>query len=115
MKSDCLFCKIAKKEIKSDLIFESKDIVAFRDINPQAPVHVLVIPKKHLSSLSAAEKEDAKLLSELMLVARDLSIAENIDRLGYRIVINNGSDAGQEVEHLHIHLLGGRAMNWPPG
>jgi histidine triad (HIT) family protein len=111
----CLFCKIAQHEIKADIVLEDENAVAFRDINPAAPTHVLVIPKKHIVSLNDASEADQALLGRLMLTAR--AVAEKLDLLnsGYRIVVNNGKDAGQSVFHLHVHVLAGRALAWPPG
>lgn len=112
---DCIFCKIAKKEIPSKIVFENDRVLAFRDINPGAPVHVLVIPKKHISGIDASKDEDAGLLGELQCVARDIAKAEGVDKSGYRLVVNSGPDAGQAVAHIHLHLLGGRKFKWPPG
>jgi histidine triad (HIT) family protein len=111
----CLFCKIAQHEIKADIVLEDENAVAFRDINPAAPTHVLVIPKTHIVSLNDASEADQALLGRLMLTAR--AVAEKLDLLnsGYRIVVNNGKDAGQSVFHLHVHVLAGRALAWPPG
>ena len=112
---DCLFCKIAKKEIPSQIVFENKDIVAFRDIAPQAPVHILIIPRKHIPGMNEITLQDGGLLSQIQLVARELAKKENISEDGYRLVANCGSNAGQAVLHLHYHLLGGRKFTWPPG
>jgi histidine triad (HIT) family protein len=112
---DCIFCKIAKKEIPSKIVFENDRIMAFRDINPEAPVHVLIIPKKHISGIGSAQDPDAPLLGEIQCVARDLAKQEGIEKSGFRVVANNGPDAGQAVAHLHYHLLGGRKFKWPPG
>jgi len=111
----CLFCKIAQHEIKADIVLEDAEVVAFRDINPAAPTHVLVIPKKHIVSLSEAAEADQALLGRLMLTAK--AVAEKLDLVnsGYRTVVNNGKDAGQSVFHLHVHVLAGRQLAWPPG
>ncbi len=109
----CLFCKIVSGEIPAKSVYEDADVFAFADINPQAPVHVLVIPRKHVASLAEAV-DDAALLGTLMAAAGRIA-AENGLAKGYRTVINTGADGGQTVEHLHVHLLGGRAMHWPPG
>ena len=111
---DCLFCKISRKEIPAKLVFEDEEIFAFEDIQPQAPAHILICPKKHLVSLTEATPEDAAMLGRLQLVAAKLSVERNLTD-GYRTVINNGRGAGQSVFHLHLHLLGGRAFRWPPG
>ena len=112
--SDCIFCKIANKEIDSQLIFEDDKVVAFRDLNPQAPQHILIIPKKHFANI--LEVDDKELAAHIFVevvpkVAKIAGVAEK----GFRLVINTGKEGGQTVEHLHIHLLGGRDMQWPPG
>ena len=115
MAGDCLFCKIASKDIPSDLVYEDDQILAFRDLNPQAPTHVLVIPKTHVENLLGAAPAHQALLGHLLLkaaaVARQLGIADS----GFRAVANCGPDGGQSVDHLHLHLLGGRPLTWPPG
>jgi histidine triad (HIT) family protein len=113
--SDCLFCRIAAGEISAEKVHEDEDMVAFRDINPQAPTHILLVPRKHVASLSAATSEDAALLGRILLAARDLASEEGIDADGYRVVNNCGPGAGQTVFHIHFHLLGGRDFRWPPG
>ena len=110
---DCLFCKIAKGDIPSTKVYEDDKIYAFRDIDPQAPSHVLIIPKQHIGSLDEASESDAELLSYMLLKVKDIAAAEGLSN-GYRVVINTGADGGQTVHHLHIHLLGGKAMGWPP-
>ena len=112
--SDCLFCKIRDKQIPAKIVAENEHALAFRDIGPQAPTHVLVIPKKHLSSLNEATHEDAALVGELLLLAQKIAKDEGLSG-GYRTVFNTGPDAGQSVFHLHLHLLGGRPLAWPPG
>lgn len=114
MTTDCLFCRIVSGEIPATLIHENDHCIAFRDINPQAPTHVLVIPRRHVASLDAAASEGA-LLGELLLTAAEVARQEKIDDGGYRVVLNTNSDGGQTVLHLHAHVLGGRAMRWPPG
>ena len=113
MSETCLFCRIVRKEIPAAIVAETADCVAFRDINPQAPVHVLVVPRKHVESLDRAD--DAALVGRLSLVAADLARREGIAERGYRTVINTNADAGQTVFHIHLHLLGGRKLAWPPG
>lgn len=115
MSKDCLFCRIVRGEIPSQKIFENKELFAFKDINPQAPIHVIIIPKKHISSLSETEKGDNALLGNLQLVIPE--IAEKLlgKNSSYRVVINCGEEAGQSVFHLHYHLLAGRSFAWPPG
>lgn len=110
---DCLFCKIVAREIPAQLVFEDAQAIAFKDINPQAPTHVLVVPKKHLDSLAASADEDGPLLGHLQRVAAGL--AGKLALKSFRLVANNGRGAGQTVDHLHYHLLGGRQMQWPPG
>ncbi len=113
--SGCLFCRIAAKEVPATIVHEDDEIVAFRDLHPQAPVHLLIIPRQHVSSLGEAGDGDAALLGRILLVARDLAVREGIDARGWRLVTNRGRGAGQSVFHLHFHLLGGRDMEWPPG
>ncbi|MDB4876220.1 MAG: histidine triad protein [Gemmatimonadetes bacterium] len=113
MADDCLFCRIARQEIPVQLIHESDDCVAFRDIKPQAPVHVLVVPREHIASLNDAR--DPGLIGRLSLVAAEIAEREGIATTGYRTVMNTNADAGQTVFHVHLHLLGGRSMAWPPG
>ena len=111
---DTIFGKILRKEIPADIVYEDEHCIAFRDVNPQAPVHVLVIPRKPIVGISDATEEDKDLLGHLMVTARN--VAEELElKKGYRLVINNGRAGGQSVYHLHIHILGGRAMGWPPG
>ena len=112
--ADCIFCKVVSGEIPSDLVHEGEQVIAFRDINPQAPTHVLVIPKTEIASLDDIGVDDQLILGHMLLVIRKL--AEQL-RLtgGYRVVVNCGADAGQTVPHLHLHLLGGRELKWPPG
>lgn len=110
---DCLFCRIASKEIPAQLLHEDEQAVVFKDINPQAPTHFLVIPKKHIGSLSAAGDGDAALLGHLQRVCAETAKKGGVE--SFRVVTNNGRGAGQSVDHLHYHVLGGRAMKWPPG
>jgi histidine triad (HIT) family protein len=111
--SDCLFCKIVTGEIPATKVTETDEFFAFRDINPQAPTHVLAIPKRHVASLN--EATDGALLGGLVLFARDIAVGEGLADDGYRLVINTNAGAGQTVFHIHAHVLGGRAMGWPPG
>ena len=113
--SDCVFCRIVRREANATIVFEDDDVLAFRDLHPQAPVHLLVIPKKHVASLAEATEGDGALLGKLLLATRDLAVREGIDATGYRVVANRGRGAGQTVFHLHFHVLGGRGMSWPPG
>ena len=115
MDPQCLFCRIVAGEIPADIVRSDKDLVAFRDIHPQAPTHLLLIPRKHIASVSDLSREDAETMGKLFLAAKDLAREEGIDGGGYRMVVNAGPDAGQTVFHIHLHLLGGRGMRWPPG
>ena len=110
-----LFQKIADKEIPAQIVYEDELCVAFRDISPAAPVHVLLVPRKPIPNIAEAEAEDAELLAHLMFKVREIAQAEGIAESGFRTVLNTGSDGGQTVPHLHIHILGGRSMQWPPG
>jgi histidine triad (HIT) family protein len=114
MSADCLFCKIAAKEIPAKFVYEDPEIFAFEDIGPQAPTHLLICPRRHIASLEDASEEDQLMLGRLQLVAAKLAQERKLAE-GYRTVINTGNAAGQSVLHLHLHLLGGRAMRWPPG
>ena len=110
-----LFEKIIAREIPADIVYEDEWTVAFRDISPQAPTHILVVPRKPIVNVAEASDEDAELLGRVLLAAKQVAIQEGLDELGYRLVLNNGVDAGQTVFHLHCHVLGGRALAWPPG
>lgn len=112
--SDCIFCKIIKKEIPSQTVYEDDLVYAFYDLQPQAPVHVLIVPKKHLESLDTAMPSDAQILGHLLLKVQDIAKDLGLDN-GYRLVVNTGEDGMQTVKHLHFHLLGKRKMLWPPG
>jgi len=112
---DCLFCRIVDGEIPAEIVRSDPDLLAFRDINPQAPTHILIVPRKHIPSVSRLEDGDAAIMGKLFLAAKELARAEGIDDGGYRMVVNAGRDAGQTVFHIHLHLLGGRGMAWPPG
>jgi histidine triad (HIT) family protein len=113
MADDCLFCRIVRKELPVALVAEDEHSIAFRDINPQAPVHVLVIPRAHVASLDTAN--DAEMIGRLSLMAAQIARAEGVSERGYRTVMNTNSAAGQTVFHVHLHLLGGRSLHWPPG
>ena len=113
--NDCLFCKIISNEIPSDCVFENENMYAFRDINPQAPVHILIIPKTHISTLNDVEDNHKLLVGEILLTSKILAEKEGIAENGYRTVFNCNKNGGQEVYHIHLHLLGGRKMTWPPG
>lgn len=113
--ADCIFCRIAAGEVPSEVLYRDEEVVAFRDINPQGPVHVLVIPVEHLPGIRGADQSHAPLLGKLLTIAAQLAEQEGIADTGYRLVINQGPDAGQAVAHLHVHLIGGRKLSWPPG
>ena len=112
---DCVFCRIAGKEIRANIVHEDADVLAFEDINPQAPVHILIIPKEHIATLNEAPADREALLGRLLMRARDIAAAKGLAAGGYRCVLNTGRDSGMEVHHIHLHLLGGRPMAWPPG
>ncbi len=112
--NDCLFCKIVNGIIPSNKVLENDNFLAFRDISPQAPVHVLVIPKKHFEDISELSLKDLELSAGLMKTAAEVAIVENLEA-GFRIVLNTGEDGGQTVQHVHAHVLGGRGLTWPPG
>ena len=111
----CIFCRIIERRLPSRIVFEDDEIVAFEDANPQAPIHTLIVPRKHLASLKDATPDDAPLLGRLFMVAAQLARDRGLETQGFRTVINTGSWAGQSVFHLHLHLLGGRVFRWPPG
>ncbi len=111
----CLFCRIASGEIPADTVFENDRVLAFRDINPAGPTHILVIPRKHIATMNDATADDQMLLGEMMLVARDIAAREGVDEDGFRLTLNTNRHGGQSVYHIHLHLLAGRQMAWPPG
>jgi histidine triad (HIT) family protein len=113
--ADCLFCKMVAGEIAPDTVYEDDDVLAFRDINPQAPTHVLVVPKRHISTINDLEPADAELVGKLYLAAQQVAAKDGIAEEGYRTLMNCNAGAGQSVFHIHLHVLGGRPMHWPPG
>ncbi len=113
--SDDLFLKIIEREIPADIVYEDEEVLAFRDIQPQAPVHILVIPKRHIATLNHLEDGDQLLIGKLVLAARSIAKQEGLAEDGYRLVFNCNEHGGQSVYHIHLHLLGGRALTWPPG
>lgn len=113
--ADCIFCRIVRGEIESQIVYRDDEIVAFRDINPQGPVHILIVPVQHIPEVNALGDEHAALVGRMILVAKKLAEQEGIAESGYRLVLNQGPHAGQSVDHLHLHLIGGRQMSWPPG
>jgi histidine triad (HIT) family protein len=115
MMADCLFCKMVAGEIKPDIVFEDDEVLAFRDVNPQAPMHVLVIPKTHISTVNDLTPEHTGLVGRMYLAAQKIAADEGVAEPGYRLVMNCNSEAGQSVYHIHLHVLGGRPMAWPPG
>ena len=112
---ECIFCKIINKEIPASIVYEDEKMIAFSDINPQAPVHILLIPKEHFSSLNEISEDKKDILSHLLLRAKEIAREKEIAERGYRIVLNTARESGQEVLHIHFHLIGGRQMSWPPG
>ncbi|MEK6645218.1 MAG: histidine triad nucleotide-binding protein [Candidatus Firestonebacteria bacterium] len=112
---DCIFCKIAKKEIKSKIVYSDEEIVAFEDVNPQAPIHILIIPRKHIPKILDIDETDKNILFRLIAIANKLANDNKIAESGFRLVLNCNSDAGQTVFHIHLHLLGGRKFSWPAG
>ena len=115
MADPCLFCRIVAREIPAKIVLETDDCLAFRDVNPQAPLHVLVVPKRHIASLDSASAADAELLGRMALAAAEVARQEGVVAGGYRCVVNTNADAGQTVFHVHLHLLAGRRLGWPPG
>ena len=115
MSVECLFCKMVSGEIKPNTVYEDSDVLAFRDIHPQAPVHILVIPKKHIATLNDLNQRDEGLVGKLIATAARIAKESGVAESGYRTVMNCNADAGQSVFHVHLHLLGGRVMRWPPG
>jgi histidine triad (HIT) family protein len=113
--SDCMFCKFVSGELQADVVFETEKVLAFRDINPQAPTHILIVPRKHVATINELTESDAEEVGKLFLVAKDLAKTEGFEKDGYRVVMNCNAAAGQTVFHLHLHLLGGRNFTWPPG
>ena len=112
---DCLFCKIAAGKMDTDFIYQDEQVVVFEDINPKAPVHLLIVPKKHISDLNSLETEDSELIGHVYQIAKQMAAKYDIAESGYRLVSNCGDDGGQTVYHIHFHLLGGRKLQWPPG
>lgn len=113
--ADCIFCRIAAGEIPARIAYQDDEVVAFHDIDPRAPVHVLIIPRKHVVSVNDLDDAEAPLIGRLYVRARDLARELGVSETGYRLVMNTGTEAGQSVWHIHLHLLGGRRMTWPPG
>ena len=114
-ENNCLFCRIVRGEVAAKVAFEDDQLIAFHDINPQAPVHVLVIPRRHIASIAVMADSDAEIVGALFVAARTLAVQLGVATSGYRLVINTGANAGQTVDHIHLHILGGRHMKWPPG
>jgi histidine triad (HIT) family protein len=115
MADDCIFCRIGAGTIAAERVLEESDLVAFRDVDPRAPTHVLIIPKRHIPSVNALAADDATTVGRLFVAAREIAAAEGLADTGYRLVMNAGAHAGQSVDHIHLHLLGGRPLSWPPG
>lgn len=113
--TDCIFCKMVAGEIRPDVVYENNEVLAFRDINPQAPMHVLVVPKEHISTINDLDEGHAALVGKLYLAVKQIARQEGMSERGYRTVMNCNAEAGQTVFHLHLHVLAGREMRWPPG
>lgn len=113
--SECLFCGMVERRVDADIVHETEELMAFRDINPQAPTHILIIPKEHIASINEMQSAHAELIGRLFTAAQHLAAEEGLSESGYRVVMNCGKGAGQTVFHMHLHLLGGRSMSWPPG
>jgi histidine triad (HIT) family protein len=114
-RQTCVFCRIAQGQQAADIVYQDDNVTAFKDIAPQAPTHILLIPNRHIRGLDAATEAEAGLLGAMFLIAGRIAVDEALDRDGYRLVVNSGHDAGQSVMHLHVHILGGRRLSWPPG
>ncbi|HEY8803669.1 MAG TPA: histidine triad nucleotide-binding protein [Clostridium sp.] len=114
-KEGCIFCKIIKKQIPCEMVYEDDKVIAFNDISPEAPIHVIIIPKQHIASLNSLKQDEAEIIGYIFIVAKEIVKTLGIDESGYRIVSNCGEQGGQTVQHLHFHLLGGRMLKWPPG
>ena len=114
-QDNCIFCKIVAKEIPAQVVYEDEHVLAFEDLNPQAPCHVLVIPKKHITTANDMVAEDRETLGQMLLAGQKVAALKGIDQKGYRFVMNTGQDGGQSVYHIHLHVLGGRPLTWPPG
>lgn len=112
---DCLFCRIARGEIETEIVCERPNALAFRDINPQAPIHMLIVPREHIPGVKDLDLSNCEVLADIFAIINDIAVSKGIAQTGYRIVCNIGEEAGQEIDHLHFHLLGGRLMGWPPG
>lgn len=110
MSKNCIFCKVIKKELPSRIVYESGDILAFYDINPHTPIHILIVPKKHIISVNEVKENDKEMLGEMILTAKEIARKEGISKKGYRLIINSGKDGGQLIEHLHMHFLGGKKL-----
>jgi len=115
LEKACIFCRMIEGEIPTQIVYEDEHVFAFRDINPQAPTHVLVVPRHHFESVNEANEENASFIGKMFLAAKTIAKLEGVSEKGYRLVANNGAGAGQSVFHLHLHLLAGRTMSWPPG
>lgn len=114
-ETDCLFCRITGGDMDADVVYENDDVVAFRDINPQAPTHILIIPRRHIATINDLDDDDGALVGVMFIAARDIAAEEGLADDGYRVTMNCNEGAGQSVFHIHLHLLGGRRLGWPPG
>tara|TARA_B100000925_G_C21990462_1_gene466562 strand:- start:1649 stop:2047 length:399 start_codon:yes stop_codon:yes gene_type:complete len=114
-KNDCLFCRIVEKKVPADIVYESDDLIAFKDIEPRAPIHCLIIPKKHISTINDIDRSNSNIIGLMYETAAQLARSFNVDKEGYRVVMNCNSNGGQTVYHIHLHFLAGRQLSWPPG
>lgn len=114
-KEECIFCKIIKKQIPSEMLYEDAKVIVIKDISPQAPVHVIIIPKQHIADLNSLKQDESEIIGHIFIVAKKIAQTLGIAEDGYRIVANCGQQGGQTVQHMHFHLLGGRSLQWPPG
>tara|TARA_B100001287_G_scaffold46456_1_gene35507 strand:- start:2278 stop:2676 length:399 start_codon:yes stop_codon:yes gene_type:complete len=114
-KNDCLFCRIVEKKVPADIVYESDDLIAFKDIEPRAPIHCLIIPKKHISTINDIDRSNSNIIGLMYEAAAQLARSFNVDKEGYRVVMNCNSNGGQTVYHIHLHFLAGRQLSWPPG
>ena len=114
-KNDCLFCRIVEKKVPADIVYESDDLIAFKDIEPRAPIHYLIIPKKHISTINDIDRSNSNIIGLMYEAAAQLARSFNVDKEGYRVVMNCNSNGGQTVYHIHLHFLAGRQLSWPPG
>ncbi len=114
-KEDCIFCKIIKKQIPCEIVYEDDKVIGFKDINPQAPLHIVIVPREHIDDLNSLKQEQGEIIGHIFIVAKEIAKTLDVADSGYRVVTNCGEQGGQTVQHIHFHLLGGRRLQWPPG